>query len=59
MNREEIARKLREHMGRIRSNALMMAHAHSALDRNRFLQNLTGELKKITALVEKLDDQKD
>ena len=54
MTTEEIAQKIREHLGKAKSNALMMANAQSALDRNRYLQKLSGEFKTVVALLDKL-----
>ena len=54
MTIEETAQKIREHLGKTKSNALMMANAQSALDRNRYLQGFSRELKKAIALLETL-----
>jgi hypothetical protein len=54
MTTEEIAQKIREHLGKAKSSALMMANAHSALDRNRYLQKLSVEFKAAVALLDKL-----
>jgi hypothetical protein len=54
MTTEETAQKIREHLGKAKSNALMMANAQSALDRNRYLQKLAGEFKTIAGLLDKL-----
>lgn len=51
----EAVLKLRQHLGKIRSAALMMAHAQSAIDRNRYLQNVSQELKAALALLDKLE----
>ncbi len=55
MSSAEIAQKIKEHLGKAKSAALMMANAHSALDRARYLQNLSKEFKAVLALLEKLD----
>ena len=55
MSPAEIAKKAREHLGKTRSAALMMANAQSSLDRERYLQTLTKELKAAVALLEKLE----
>jgi hypothetical protein len=57
MSSAETAKKVREHLGKTRSAALMMAHAQSALDRERYLQTLTKELKSAVTLLEKLEKE--
>ncbi len=52
MTNEETTQKIREHLGRVRSSALMMANAQSATDRNRYLQTLAKELQKALALLD-------
>jgi hypothetical protein len=54
MTREEIGKKIREHLGSAKSSALMMANAQRALDRNRYLQSLSREIKEAISLIEKL-----
>ena len=51
----EAAIKLKLHLGKIRSASLMMANAQSMLDRNRYLQNISKELKAAFTLIEKLE----
>ncbi|GEM_PF-4054199 len=55
MTPAEIAQKMREHLGRVRSAALMMANAQSALNRERYLQNISKEMKSAFALLDKLE----
>ena len=57
MSPAETAKKVREHLGKTRSTALMMAHAQSALDRERYLQNLSKELKAAFLLLDKLEKE--
>ena len=52
----EIPQKIKEHLGKAKSAALMMANAHSALDRARYLQNLSKEFKAVLELLEKLQN---
>ena len=54
MTIEDTTQAIRIHLGKIKSNALMMANAQSALDRNRYLQNLARELKKALTLLDSL-----
>jgi hypothetical protein len=56
MTIEETAQKIRSHLGKLKSSALMMANAQSALDRNRYLQKLSIELKAAVELLDKLKD---
>ena len=53
----EIAQKTREHLGKIKAAALMMANAQSSLDRTRYLQTLSKELKATVTLLEKLEER--
>ncbi len=55
MTQQEMAKKVREHLGKIKSSALMMSAAQSALDRNRYLRDLSIELKKAHVLLEQLE----
>jgi hypothetical protein len=55
MSPAEIAKKSREHLGKTKAAALMMANAQSSLDRERYLQTLSKELKAVVALLEKLE----
>jgi hypothetical protein len=56
MSPAEIAKKTRERLGKTKAAALMMAHAQSSLDRSRYLQILSKELKAAVALLEKLEN---
>jgi hypothetical protein len=49
--RDEVVDSLREHLGIIRSCALMMAHAQSASARSKYLRSVTQELRQIEALL--------
>jgi hypothetical protein len=57
MSPAETAKKVREHLGKTKAAALMMAHAQSSLDRERYLQNLSKELKAAVLLLEKLEKE--
>jgi hypothetical protein len=57
MSPAETAKKVREHLGKTKASALMMAHAQSALDRERYLQTLSQELKAAVTLLEKLEKE--
>jgi hypothetical protein len=57
MSPADTAKKVREHLGKIKANALMMAHAQSALNRERYLQNLSKELKAAVVLLERLEKE--
>jgi hypothetical protein len=58
MSPAEIAQKTRQHLGRAKASALMMANAQSSLNRERYLQTLSKELKAAVALLEKLEKEK-
>jgi hypothetical protein len=57
MSPAETAKKVREHLGKTRSAALMMAHAQSALNREAYLKILSKELKAAVLLLEKLEKE--
>ena len=57
MSPADTAKKVREHLGKIKANALMMAHAQSALNRERYLQNLSKEMKAAVVLLERLEKE--
>jgi len=58
MSPAEIAQKIRQHLARAKASALMMANAQSSLNRERYLQTLSKELKAAVALLEKLEKEK-
>ena len=55
MASEDSIKKIREHLGKVKASALMMSSAQSAIDRDRYLQNMAKELKAIMALLEKIE----
>lgn len=54
--REEVVKALREHIGVIRSCALMMAHAQSKDARTEYLQRLNKKLAATEDLLSKLSE---
>ena len=51
----ELIRKIREHLGKVRSAALILAHTQSGEKRNEYIKRLTDELKKANALLDKIE----
>jgi len=46
--------KVRDHLGKARARALMMANAQSAIHRGQYLKELTGELEKAQKVLDKI-----
>jgi hypothetical protein len=55
MSQAEIVKKTREHLGKTKAAALMLANQQSSLNRERYLQILSKELKAAVALLDKLE----
>jgi hypothetical protein len=55
MSQAEIVQKTREHLGKTKAAALMLANQQSSLNRERYLQILSKELKAAVALLDKLE----
>ena len=55
MANEDVVKKIRVHLGKTKASALMMSSAQSAVDRNRYLQLLSKELKAVITLLDKLE----
>lgn len=46
--------KVRDHLGKARARALIMANAQSALHRGQYLKELNAELEKAQKILDKL-----
>ncbi len=55
MDKSEVLKKIREHLGTAKSCALMMANAQSAVSRTDYLKRLSEQLKNATTLLDKLE----
>ena len=53
----DLVTKTREQLGKVKSSALMMAHAQSASDRQEHLRRLSDSLKLAAALLDKLEKE--
>ena len=53
----ESVTKIREQLGKIKSSALMTAHAQSASDRQEHLRRVSDALKQAVALLDKLEKE--
>jgi hypothetical protein len=49
--------KVRDHLGKARARALMMANAQSAIHRGQYLKELTAELEKAHKILDKIETQ--
>ncbi len=47
--------KVRDHLGKARARALMMANAQSAIHRGQYLKELTAELEKAQKILDKIE----
>ena len=54
MTATTLANKVRDHLGKARARALMMANAQSAIHRGQYLKELTSELEKAQKLLDKI-----
>ena len=54
MKHADLANKVRDHLGKARARALMMANAQSAIHRGQYLKELTSELEKAQKVLDKI-----
>lgn len=55
MTKSETIAKIRDHLGKARARALMMANAPSATDRSKYLKQMSDEMKKGLVLLDKVE----
>lgn len=53
----DVVRKIHEHLGKVRSCALMMSAAQSLDTRKEYLRQLSEQLKKAASLLNKLETE--
>jgi hypothetical protein len=54
-HRKDLAEKIRLHLRKAKASTLMIAHAQSPLDRQKYLKLMSDEMKRAVALVDRLE----